>query len=282
VFVHLHERHTHAFGFLIFKPLSFVLARWLVQRFAPAAAGSGIPQVMASLNLHSEQKPLLEFILNIKVLLTKIVSCCICLLGGGLVGREGPMVQISAIIFLHVGRFFRRFLPKIDDYSLIVTGGAAGVAAAFNTPLGGIVFAIEELIDQHFSKIRSALIVGVIIADMVAQSLIGPHLFFGEVRYQMPKIGVVGAVLFISLAAGILGGAVWQALDPHSVTSGRLPKNQAPAMIFALWFSGRFLAGLAARLSRLRCGRRHATDSRYSLAWTNGGASAGISTLCGI
>jgi H+/Cl- antiporter ClcA len=192
--------------FLIVTPVAFVSARWMVQAWAPAAAGSGIPQVMASLNVKTPTRDHVPQLLNLRILLVKMVSTTICLLGGGIVGREGPMVQIGAIVFLGVGRLFRRIMPRIDDYSLIVAGGAAGVAAAFNTPLGGIVFAIEELIDQHFSKVRSALIVGVIIAGMVAQLCLGPYLYFGSVDTQTPKINFLGPALIISLATGILGG----------------------------------------------------------------------------
>ncbi len=192
--------------FLVITPVAFVFARWIVQVLGPAAAGSGIPQVMASLQLHGRPGVGYGKLLSFRVLLAKILSCSVCLLGGGLVGREGPMVQISAIIFLGVGRLFRKYLPKVDDYSLIVAGGAAGVAAAFNTPLGGIVFAIEELIDQHFAKVKSALIVGVIIAGMVAQSIVGPYLYLGTVKLETPGISFLGPMFFISISLGILGG----------------------------------------------------------------------------
>ncbi len=192
--------------FLVLTPLSFVAARWIVQVLGLPAAGSGIPQVMASLHSQARAWAGIDRLLSFRVLLAKILSCSVCLLGGGLVGREGPMVQISAIVFLGVGRRLRKFIPKIDDYSLIVAGGAAGVAAAFNTPLGGIVFAIEELIDQHFGKVKSALIVGVIIAGMVAQSIVGPYLYLGTVKLETPGISFLVPMFTISLLLGILGG----------------------------------------------------------------------------
>jgi H+/Cl- antiporter ClcA len=192
--------------FLIITPLAFVSSRWMVQAWAPTAAGSGIPQVMASLDLRTATREHVPHLLNMRVLIVKILSCSLCLLGGGIVGREGPMVQIGAILFLSIGSLFKRFMNRVDDYSLIVAGGAAGVAAAFNTPLGGIVFAIEELINEHFSKVRSALIVGVIIAGMVAQLCLGPYLYFEAVQIRVPGSSFLLPALIISLATGIMGG----------------------------------------------------------------------------
>ncbi|HET9240126.1 MAG TPA: chloride channel protein [Oligoflexus sp.] len=207
-----HMLKTQPLVFLALTPMAFGLSRWFVQKFGVAASGSGIPQVMAALSVDTHTRAQIEPLLNFKILLAKIVSGCLCLLGGGIVGREGPMVQVSAIIFLGVGDVFRKFKARVDYHSLIVAGGAAGVAAAFNTPLGGIVFAIEELLSQHFSKVRSALIVAVIIAGMVAQSFLGPYLYLGAVPLQTPKFSFIVPLLTVSALAGLMGGFFGKAL----------------------------------------------------------------------
>lgn len=88
--------------------------------------------------------------------------------GGGVIGREGPTIQISASIFKTIGDYLPAWYPKISRRNMIVTGAAAGLAAAFNTPLGGIVFALEELTKTHFSYFKSALLTGVIISGLTA------------------------------------------------------------------------------------------------------------------
>src|SRR3954471_13530906 len=133
--------------FLFFTPLCFLLAWWLVHRISPAAGGSGIPQVLASLEMDGPREDERIFsLLGLKMAAVKVFSSLTCALGGGLVGREGPTIQIAAAIFHFVGHKFRRFTDKAVSYqALIVAGGAAGIASAFNTPLGGVVYAIEEL-----------------------------------------------------------------------------------------------------------------------------------------
>jgi H+/Cl- antiporter ClcA len=198
--------HRYPYLPLIITPLGFVLSRWFILTFSPAAGGSGIPQVMAALELAERNPASVNKLLGFRIVLTKIMSNLTVLLGGGTAGREGPMVQIGASIFLVFGQRLRSLFPKLDDSTLIASGGAAGIAAAFNTPLGGIVFAIEELIGNHFSRMRSSMLIAVIIAGFVAQALVGPYLMFGNLSLVAPNYTIAGATLTISLLMGLLGG----------------------------------------------------------------------------
>lgn len=196
----------YPYSTLLITPLGFLLSRWFVLRFSPAAGGSGIPQVMASLELAEKSPASVNRLLGIKIVLTKIASNLTVLFAGGTTGREGPMVQIGASVFLVFGQRLRSLFPKLDDSTLIASGGAAGIAAAFNTPLGGIVFAIEELIGNHFSRMRSSMLIAVIIAGFVAQALVGPYLMFGNLSLISPSFSIAAATLSISIAMGVLGG----------------------------------------------------------------------------
>ncbi|MBC7661831.1 MAG: chloride channel protein [Chitinophagaceae bacterium] len=89
-------------------------------------------------------------------------------------------------IFLTVGNKLKRFFPRLDTKALIASGSAAGIAAAFNTPLRGIVFAVEELVGEHFTRVRSSMLIAVIIAGMVAQALVGSYLMFGSPHLENP------------------------------------------------------------------------------------------------
>jgi H+/Cl- antiporter ClcA len=134
-----------------------------------------------------------------------MLSSIIAALCGGAVGREGPTIQISAYIFHSIGcRFSKVWQPPSQDIYFIA-GGAAGIASAFNTPLGGVVYAIEELSKTSFHKFRTSLFTAVIIAGVVAQILSGPYLFIGAPKMHAYSSNILPYSTFIGLVAGILG-----------------------------------------------------------------------------
>lgn len=190
----------------IVTPVLFVFACWLVIHFAPYARGSGIPQVSASIELSTPKGfHLVNAFLSLRIILIKIVSSIAMALSGGIVGREGPTIQIAASIYKKIYDWLPSWYPSISKKNMLITGGAAGLAAAFNTPLGGIVFAIEELTKTHFSFFRSALLTGVIIAGLTALGILGPYLYLG-----FPKLGNMPywiALLIIPIACftGLIG-----------------------------------------------------------------------------
>jgi H+/Cl- antiporter ClcA len=157
-----------------------ITAWWLVRRYAPGARGSGIPQVIAALELANEKEhDKVPKLLSIRIILVKIASSLLMIMGGAAIGREGPTIQISAAIFRKVNEMLPAWWPKVSRRNMILTGAAAGLAAAFNTPLGGIVFAVEELSKTHFTRFRTAIFTAVIIAGLAAQAISGPYLYLG-------------------------------------------------------------------------------------------------------
>ena len=159
--------HWHLWLFFLVTPVCFLVAWWVVRQFAPFARGSGIPQVMASIELATPKYN--EFVgrlLSLRIVVVKMASSLIMALGGGVIGREGPTIQIAGSIFRKVNEWLPAWWPKISKRNMIMTGAAAGLAAAFNTPLGGIVFAVEELTRTHISYFKTALFTAVIIAEI--------------------------------------------------------------------------------------------------------------------
>src|SRR5690606_15036917 len=127
-------------------PSALAVARWLTLRYAPLAEGSGIPQVMAAMSL--EGRPYRFQLVSLMQSLWKIPLALLALLFGASIGREGPSVQIGAAIMVAWSQFWeKRGLPfhRFQTNELMATGAAAGLAAAFNAPLAGVIFAIEEL-----------------------------------------------------------------------------------------------------------------------------------------
>ncbi len=195
----------NALAIFIVAPVGFVLSWWLVKKYAPYAKGSGIPQVMASIELaNPRQRYKLKYLLSYKILVIKIVSSIILVLGGGAVGREGPTIQIAGSIFRFVNQLLPKWWPKISIQNMIMTGAAAGLSAAFNTPLGGIVFAVEELAKVHLNYFKTALFTAVIIAGLTAQWLAGSYLYLGYPKTAGVSVSVIFPVLAVSLVCGLL------------------------------------------------------------------------------
>jgi H+/Cl- antiporter ClcA len=201
--------NQHAWFLFILSPICFVLAWWLVHRFAPYSRGSGIPQVMAAINISSPKTTkIVDKLLGLRIILIKVLSSLVMAIGGGAIGREGPTIQISASIYKFVYQVLPNWWPKVAKKNMIITGAAAGLAAAFNTPLGGIVFAIEELTKTHFSYYKTAIFSSVIIAGLSAQALLGPYLYLGY-----PKLdGLSGSIFFgvavVAVISGLLGSGI--------------------------------------------------------------------------
>lgn len=185
---------------LLLTPLGLAAIVGLTRRYVPSAAGSGIPQVLAVLQ-HADAA-LRRRMLALHIGLLKPVLTIVALLCGASVGREGPTVQIGAAIASFVGRHRSARLQR----SLILAGGAAGIAAAFNTPLAGIVFAIEELSSSLEEKASGTLLLLVIIAAVTAIAVLGDRVYLGIVDTNLEHFSQWRAVLVCGLAGGVAGG----------------------------------------------------------------------------
>ncbi|HEY2583833.1 MAG TPA: chloride channel protein [Mucilaginibacter sp.] len=201
--------NNHTWFLFILSPVCFVLAWWLVHRFAPYSRGSGIPQVMAAIQLSSPKtNNLVDKLLSFRIIFIKILSSLVMAIGGGAIGREGPTIQLAASVYKIVYQVLPKWWPKIARRNMIVTGAAAGLAATFNTPLGGIVFAIEELTKTHFSYYKTAIFSSVIIAGLTAQGLIGPYLYLGYPKLDGLSSSIFLGVAFVALITGLLGSGI--------------------------------------------------------------------------
>ncbi|WP_045497367.1 chloride channel protein [Chryseobacterium sp. StRB126] len=195
----------HAWMIFIIAPIGFVLSWWLVKEFAPNAKGSGIPQVMAAVELaNPKEHKKIRSLLSLKIIIFKIVSSVILVIGGGAVGREGPTIQIAGSVFRKVNEYLPDWWPKISKKNMIMTGAAAGLAAAFNTPLGGIVFAVEELSKTHINYFKTALFTAVIIAGLTAQTLAGSYLYLGYPKTNDVSLMVMFPIVLVAATAGIM------------------------------------------------------------------------------
>lgn len=192
----------HPYWLFIFSPLCFFLATWVVEKFAPTAGGTGVPRVTYALSLDATSQTIeINQYLNMRVAAIVALSSLLCVLGAGSLGREGPMIHMAACLFYFVGRQLR---PHTEHRSWIVAGGAAGVAAAFNAPLAGVVFVLEELAQQHFHQFKTVVISATIIGGMVSQWLSGKYLYFGYPKITEVPFSSVPWALLVGIICGLL------------------------------------------------------------------------------
>jgi H+/Cl- antiporter ClcA len=201
--------NQNAWFLFILTPAGFVMAWWLVHRFSPYSRGSGIPQVMAAIEISTPKTAgIIDRLLGLRVIVIKVLSSLVMAIGGGAIGREGPTIQISASVYKIIYQLLPKWWPKIAKRNMMVTGAAAGLAAAFNTPLGGIVFAIEELTKTHFSHFKTAIFSSVIIAGLSAQALLGPYLYLGYPKIDGLSGYIFWGVALVAMISGLLGSAL--------------------------------------------------------------------------
>src|SRR6201995_2348998 len=184
---------------LVVTPLGFALAVFLTNRFFPNSQGSGIPQAIAARQLtdHAARGRLV----SIRIAIGKVLLTLLGLLCGASVGREGPTVQVGASIMAAIGRVSPRRQP-----GLILAGAAAGVAAAFNTPLAGIVFGIEEMSRAYETRASSLIIAAVIAAGLTSLALVGNYDYFGSSSTMLRNGTDWLAVPVCGVAGGAAGG----------------------------------------------------------------------------
>jgi len=189
---------------LLWTPLVACAVVWCTRRFAPGAAGSGIPQVMAALEV-GERPAARSLFVSLRLSFAKILLTAGGLLGGLSLGREGPSVQIAAGVMLQARRLVKD-QRRIHVHGLLVAGGAAGIAAAFNTPLAGVMFAIEELARAPEQRNSGLIITAIVLAGLVAVSIYGNATYFGVIRVEHLNLTLLLPGLVLTLLAGVAGG----------------------------------------------------------------------------
>jgi len=190
-------------------PLGLLLVLWLRDHVFPWTDGTGIPQTIAAL----EKGPgeLRDRLFSPRVAAGKALLTALGLFSLFSIGREGPTVQLGAC-FMHLAGRWVRFPAQLAERGLIMAGGAAGIAAAFNAPIAGLVFAFEE-IGRRFDKGNLGIIVRtVVVACLVSLVFVGNYYAFGQVDFgrslplEFLSPGPWVAVLIVGAVGGLLGG----------------------------------------------------------------------------
>ena len=208
------------FAFLL-TPVGFILCAWAARTVFMGSQGSGIPQAIAARSLKDDvaRSRLLSVRLTIgKILLTLVGLAC-----GASIGREGPTVQVGASIMLGAAK-----LGGLGrERGLILAGSAAGVAAAFNTPLAGIVFAIEEMSRAFESRTTGLVLIAVILAGLASLGLVGNYSYFGH-STSMLKVTIDWLAVLVCGVSGGLFGALFSYIIVRGTNLIKVWLVQAP------------------------------------------------------
>ncbi len=171
---------------------------WMVRTWSPASAGSGIPQLKGVL-LHLRRMNWLS------VLAVKFFGGLLAMGSGLALGREGPMVQMGGAAGKLVGRVLG--MTQAERFILIAAGGGAGLSAAFNAPLAGLIFVLEEISRAFTPVVFFAGLLATVAADTVSRVLLGQEPVLRVDAVDIPSLAVFPVFLVVGVVAGVLGVA---------------------------------------------------------------------------
>ena len=178
--------------------LLVAVAAWLVQRFAPTAAGSGVQHVEAVMRGEAAPEPA-------AVLPVKFVGGVLAIGSGLVLGREGPTVQIGATVGAVAARLLR--LAEGEARTLQGAGAGAGLAVAFNAPIGGVAFVVEELTKTFRATTMVAALVACASAGATSRAILGNELALPVAPLPLPPVGAVVSGLVLGALLGLVGAA---------------------------------------------------------------------------
>ena len=179
---------------LILVPaLGGLVAGAVLYFYAPEARGSGIPQVKAAFLLEGGRIPA-------RVIPAKMLLPALNIGTGASLGREGPTVQICAAIASLLGRVFDLSRERLR--SLVPVGAAAGLAAAFNTPIAAVTFTLEEILGDTAAKPLGSIVIASVIASVVERSLLGEHALFSVPPYRLNSVSELPFYVLLGVVAG--------------------------------------------------------------------------------
>lgn len=174
--------------------LSLIIGKLI--KFEPMANGSGIPQVSGEMKGYLSQNP-------IKVLIAKIIGGTLCIVSGFSLGREGPSIQLGAMSAKLLARIQKKGKTKEKVY--LSCGAGAGLAAAFNAPLAGAMFTMEEIHKNFDGRIIVSVMTASITADFLAKSIFGLSPVFHYTNLQTIPLKYFGLIIILGVILGVCG-----------------------------------------------------------------------------
>ncbi|MGH9569738.1 MAG: chloride channel protein [Candidatus Angelobacter sp.] len=193
-----------AIRLLLGPALVGVVTGILLAKFFPNVRGSGVPQTEAAYHLNQGVMP-------IRIAFGKFITGVLCVGSGHSMGREGPSVQIGAALASTLGRWLRLSPARVQ--SLVPIGAAAALAAAFNTPVAAVLFALEEIVSDLNAGTIGPVVVASVTSVIVERSLLGSQPLFRVPQYHLVQtsellayaaLGIIGGIISLIFCKGLL------------------------------------------------------------------------------
>jgi CIC family chloride channel protein len=173
---------------------------YLVKHFAPEAKGHGVPEVMEAIYYH-------RGIIRPVVAAVKSVASALSIGSGGSVGREGPIIQIGSSFGSTVGQLLKT--PAWQTITLIAAGAGGGIAATFNTPIGGVLFAVEIMLHEVSVRTLVPVVISTATAAYVGRIFFGARPSFVIPRFEAPYFHVGNPLVLLPyVGLGLIMGVV--------------------------------------------------------------------------
>ncbi|HWP81020.1 MAG TPA: chloride channel protein [Bacteroidota bacterium] len=210
---------------------------------SPETKGHGVPEVIKAVIARGGY-------MKSSLVFTKTITSALSIGSGGGAGREGPIVQIGASVGSAVGQFFK--LSSEQLRTLVACGAAGGIAAIFNAPLGGVMFALEIIIGEFSVRTFSPIVVSAVLATAVSRSILGDHPTFVATNYALVSNYELAFYLALGMMTGVV--AVWFTrtmfwIEDWFKTAKRIPRVFLPAFgglgvgLILIWLP--FIAGFS-------------------------------------
>jgi CIC family chloride channel protein len=167
----------------------------IVYFFSKEAKGHGVPEVMEAMTLKEGQ-------MRIRVVFAKIFATALCIGSGGSTGREGPIIQIGSAMGSAIGKVMRLSGARLR--TLVACGAAAGMAATFNAPMGGILFALEVILSEFAASQFIPIVVSSVIATALSRHYLGNFPAFRVPPYELLNYSELVLYLILGVLAGVV------------------------------------------------------------------------------
>lgn len=189
-----HLEQTRELWFIFLPVIGFVLSHALIEKFASEARGHGVPEVIAAVQHRSG-------VIRKPVALVKTLASSLTIGSGGGLGREGPIVQIGAAIGSFLGQSLG--LKQENLKILVACGASAGIAATFNTPIAGVIFAIELILLEWRAKSFIPLVVSTVFATLISRYYLGNQPAFSVQEFSLRTNAEIIFYLFLGIITAI-------------------------------------------------------------------------------
>lgn len=242
---------------VVFVPVLGALGvAFLVKNFAPEAKGHGVPEVMDAIYYN-------KGIIRPVVAAIKSLASALSIGSGGAIGREGPIIQIGSSFGSTVGQILG--MPPWQRITLIAAGAGAGIAATFNTPVGGVLFAIEIMMNEISVRTLVPVAISTATATYIGRIFFGAHPSFVIPAFETSYFHITNPLLLISyVGLGVVVGAISAIFIKSIYSFEDLFEKRVGGSYYRQHMTGMFLVGIIMYLLMVAFGHYYIQGVGYA------------------